>query len=145
MNITISIGVASFIVIAIGIIQFLLAEWTKSRIQNSIKHEYDQKIEEYRAQIRMRENCAKIAEVLARAHYGDGKEPREFMQLVWELSLWLPPEQLCQLSTLLIEKKGSPKDLIVSVRKIFHGSTDSIKPENLIHLGPPVPQQNPQP
>jgi len=139
MNIEISVTSAIFIVAGIGAIQFLAAELIKARLQKSIDHEYAKKLEEYKLDIRLRENAARIAEALARYHHGNGKDTRGFMQLIWELSIYLPSDLVCDLTTHLVEhrtKKTNPKDLIVKVRKLFHGKSDVITAENLVHLEP---------
>ena len=139
MTIEISTFTALFILAGIGAIQFLAAQIIKARLQKSIEHEYNRKLEEYKLDIRLRENAARIAEALARYHYGNGKDVKDFMQLVWELSIYLPSDLVCDLTTHLVEhkdKKTNPKHLIVKVRKLFHGKSDAVVPENLIHLDP---------
>ncbi|SRR6266705_3309978 len=128
---------ATAIVAGFAIIQFLLAEWIKIRLLKSVEHAYQKKLEDYKSDIRLRENAARIAEALARYHYGDGKDQKGFIQLIWELSIYLPEDIVKDLSIHLVEhqkKNTDPKDLLVKVRKLFHGKNDSIIPENLIHL-----------
>lgn len=74
--------------------QFLAATWLKARLTSSIKAEYDRQLEEYRYQIRVREQAAKAAEYLALAwrldEFDSADVYRRANQLGWELALWLP-------------------------------------------------------
>ena len=49
----------------IGIIQFLASKWLEGRLTQSIKHAYDRKLEEYRFEMRRREQAARVAKLLA--------------------------------------------------------------------------------
>ena len=43
----------------VGALQFLTGLWIKTRLESSIKHEYDRQLEEFRAEIRRREQAAR--------------------------------------------------------------------------------------
>ena len=78
----------------IVVIQFLAAMWIKARLESSIKLENDRLAEEYKYEIRAKEQAAKIAEYFS--YYfrlkADSSESdyRTANKLAWELALWLP-------------------------------------------------------
>jgi hypothetical protein len=45
--------------------------WLKARIESSIKHEYDKKLEAFRFEMKAREQAAKVAELFSEARDGD--------------------------------------------------------------------------
>jgi len=81
-------------VCGIGIIQLLAVMWIKARLDASIKSEKDRVLEEYKYEIRAREQAAKVAEYFS--YYfrlkSDSSEAdyRKANQLAWEMALWLP-------------------------------------------------------
>jgi len=102
-----------------------------------IKTEYSRELEDYRHELSRRTQAARISEALARACYGDGSQPREYVQLVWELSIWLPPELVRKLTVCLVDAsqgKANPKDVLIEARKLLHGDSDDLTAEQIIHL-----------
>ena len=91
MEIKISLTTASFIVIAFFIIQFLLTNWTKSHIDNSVKVGYSKVIEDYKFDIKVREQATRVAEYLALARRLKETSPESDYeranQLSWELAM----------------------------------------------------------
>lgn len=77
-------------------IQFLLGYWFKARLTASIKDEKDRLMEEYKYEIKAREQASKVAEYFS--YYfrlGSDKteaDYRKINQLAWELALWLPED-----------------------------------------------------
>ena len=84
----------------VGIVQFLASKWLESRLTQSIKHEYDRKLEEYRFEMRRSEQAARVAKLLA-LNDRPGVAPHEFNELAWELSLWLPADLVRELTRCL--------------------------------------------
>lgn len=130
-----------------GVLQWLLAEWLKARLQASLKHEYDKKLEsikadlskaleDYRAEIRRREEAAKVAEILAN-EFSENDASRSFNKLAWEIVLSMPPEVVATFAK-CIQTGGfevNPKDLVVQLRGVFLGKTDSIDKALVLHKG----------
>ena len=88
MQIVLSIGDAAFFLLGIAALQFLLGIWIKSRLETSIKSEYDKLLEDYRFDLKAREQAAKVAEYMAlawklRADSGEIAHYRRANQLVW--------------------------------------------------------------
>jgi hypothetical protein len=70
-------------------LQFLLGLWLKARLEASIRHEYDRKLEDYRRQQNRRERAAAIAELFS--EWAARGEEKTLNRLAWEAALWLPP------------------------------------------------------
>lgn len=94
---------------------------------------------EYKLDFRRKEQSAAVAEILAKYHYGGREDPQEFIQLAWELSLWLPADAVRQLTMHLREfQRGEtdPKNILIYVRKMLHGENDDLAAEDIVHFGP---------
>jgi len=130
-----------------GILVFLASKWTEARITASIKSEYDRKLADYQAELKRREQASRIADLLTRFHYStepiiaNKQNKLDFMKLAWELSIWLPPDTVRSLSEHLInwtpgnvKKVKDPKTILIEVRKILHGKSDDLLPEQIIHM-----------
>jgi hypothetical protein len=102
----------SIITILLGILQFLFSNWIKLRLENSIKHEYDKFIEDYRYDIKVKEQASKIAEYLSIIE-GKRLDPsgdfdfKRANKLAWELLIWLPEDLYLELKEALDPKKQS--------------------------------------
>jgi hypothetical protein len=123
MNLTLPdlLSVAGFV----SIIQVLASKWLESRLTQSIKHEYDRKLEEYRFEMRRRDQAARVAKLLALS-YQPGLPAHEFNELAWELSVWLPAD---------IVRELSPTSRI-RPRKKFFGSPNPSNCWGILHLDP---------
>ena len=129
------------IVISVNsILTTIIGWWVQSRIQytfqsklEALKQAKSEKIEEYKLDIKKREQSLRIAELLATVREGAG-DPKEINKLVWELSLWLPQNTAKELSDCLLRRAGSkdPEQILIDIRKILHGPGDDLKPENIV-------------
>lgn len=120
MEIKINLTTATLIIIAISIIQFLIANWTKSRIDNSIKAEYAKILEDYKFDLKAREQAAKVAEYIA-LYQEDSKNFSRMNQLSFELALWLPEDIYKNLGKALIKADGEKNifQVLVDIRKVI--------------------------
>jgi hypothetical protein len=124
------------LIISFGIIQFLSTLWIKARLEKSIQHEYDKKIEDYRFSIIQREQAAKIATFLARWGKYSGRESKilnvkelhdyheDITRMSYELSLWITDEELLKkIRDRLLNKKQSVsvQQLIIDIRELILG------------------------
>src|SRR5258706_15215200 len=88
-------------VLLLGCIQFLLANWIRTRLEQSIRHEYDKKLEDYRFSQVQRQKADMIATFFAKWIKYRGKE-RDFLddkelinyyeelnKMSLEISLWI--------------------------------------------------------
>src|SRR5689334_16071302 len=84
-------------------LQSVLALWLKSRLENSIKHESDKKLEAFRFEMKAREQAARVAELFSEARDGDvnltPERAKKLNRLSWELSLWLPADSVRDLTS----------------------------------------------
>ncbi|BDA13946.1 hypothetical protein KAM339_024870 [Aeromonas caviae] len=121
-------------------LQFLIGLWIKLRLESSIKHEYDKKLEEFKNEQKIREQAAKVSKLLAEARNGDVSLSREratnLNQQAWELMLWLPAETARNLSNHLAgDQKTTMKSILIDVRKILlNNKNDDLKPEEIVHF-----------
>jgi len=137
------------IVSIIGIIQWLLTMWIKSRLENSIKHEYDKILEEFKFSIRQREQAAAIAKLFARWIKYNGKEDvllkenekrdhfEEMNKLNWELAIWMPDEKIVKKINNRLTNKGGEdiRSLILEVRTLILGKkSDDLKWSELTYF-----------
>lgn len=97
---------SSVITIVLGIIQFLLANWIKIRLEQSIQHEYDKKLEDYKFSQLERQKAEMIATFFAKWIKYRGKE-RDFLndkelidyyeelnRMSLEITLWIKDEEV---------------------------------------------------
>lgn len=140
---------AIFLAFLSGGIQLCLAIWIKARLEKSIQHEYDKKLEDYRFSILQREQAAKIATFFARwAKYSakekailNKKEMHDYYEdltrMSYELSLWIPDEKLVKKIMSRLElKEGAPevKELLIEIREHILGKkTKTLKAGEIIH------------
>lgn len=127
----------------IALIQWGLAEWIKSRVQNSIKHEYDRSLEEFKYDIKVREQAAKVAEYMATARDLKASDPQSEYQkvnkLAWELGMWLPSETYMKLAESIANptKTNNPLEMVIAVRKILlKEKAGDLKSDNILHHAP---------
>lgn len=127
------------VIVSVGSIQALLTLWLKTRLENSVRHEYDRRLEEFRYELRQREQAAMVAELLA-VWTAKPINIMRLNQLTWEASLWLPEKVLKELSRTLSHAPGAKgmKEILVEVRKLLKGSSDCITAEELIHFNVPT-------
>ena len=117
-------------VLLVGAAQVLLGIWIKGRLEGAVK-EYDKRLNDYEAMIKVREQASKVAELLAIAF-----DPTTEPKLAWELSLWLSASLVCNLSRCLAGTGDakSPKDILIEVRQILLYDRDAaLRPENILH------------
>lgn len=99
------------------IIGFILKKWLEARIRQSIKHEYDLKLERSREATLIKTKAQLIAELFAE-WLSRPDDQRRLNQLTLEAFLWLPEDILHDLSNLLAHEPGAPdvRDLVIRVR-----------------------------
>ena len=118
-------------------LQFLASKWLEKRLESSIRHEYDRKLEEFRSDIRRREQAARVAKLLALRFRQPPISAAEFNELAWELSLWLPADLVRELTRCLCGAEGAknPKEILIAVRKHILGKDDDgLLAEQIVHM-----------
>lgn len=116
--------------VAAPLIVWLAGKWIGSRIDSSIKHEYDKRKIEYESELRRRERAQLVAELLAEwmstppddAMSSDQR--KRLNKLSFEATLWLPQEIAAELSQVLQHDPRAPNmfDLLLRVRSHLSGS-----------------------
>ena len=108
----------------LGILQFGLSTWVKVRIEESVKYGYARKLEDYRNEIKIREQAARVASFLAYAKWHQSQlDGEDFDKTAWELSLWLPPEVCRELKKSLVGERTDEtmKQVLLAARKVLLG------------------------
>jgi len=108
---------------------FLSKTWIEARVTNSIKHEYDQKLEEYRRELDQRQKVELVSDLLAEwIKIPNGEPlPHEVRTVLNRLSfkaiLWLPADLAIELSKTMQLKSGSKSifEIVLLARKVLTG------------------------
>lgn len=117
----------------LGVLVFVFRSWVSSRIQNSIKHEYDKKLKLIEHQKEVRIKAELIAELMA-----EWIKPKPCYSKLNELSfkafLWLTENLANDLSNSLAHRENAPdlRELINKVRKHLLGDDDNLLTQNVI-------------
>lgn len=118
-------------------VQWLLALWVKTRVEASIKAENDRRLEEYRYEIKTREQAAKVAEYFS-YYFGlqstsSEADYRRVNQLAWELALWLPEDVYRQVAKAVKHNDEDHNVLtsLIAVRKVLLQVPGSLSADEL--------------
>jgi hypothetical protein len=118
------VGIGGLIIVAL---QFLSGLWIKARLEGSIKYNYDKKLEQFRYEIKIREQAAKVAEYMELARNLRENSPESDYQkanrLAWELAMWLPSPVYKRMAESLLRpnKENNPLEVVVDVRRLLLG------------------------
>ena len=121
--------------VLIAIVQFLATMWLKARLEAGIRNEYDEKLELFKAEIRTREQAARVAKLFAMAA-DHSSSPAQFNELAWELSLWLPADIVRHITKCLcnVPNAKAHKDILIDVRKLLlQNDKDDLLAEQIVH------------
>ena len=144
MQIVLNLTDALLVLAGLGVIQFLLGIWIKGRLESSIKSEYDKILEDYRFDLKTREQAAKAAEYMALARdlkpTSTEAEYRRANQLAWELALWLPDDLYRKLGKALAVQSSDNNILsvLVEIRKLLLKNPGTLNDNEVIHHAPNV-------
>jgi hypothetical protein len=145
--------------VSIGVVGFLLKEWVSIRIKESVGAEYKKALEIFKNQIaweeRRKQQAAELAELFSiwmQANYDKKKDVNliryELQKKYWELVLWLDATVL-QAVHKALKSSANPgikhKEALISVRRIYIGENDPIRPDELFHWDPiPITAESPE-
>lgn len=144
MQIILTLKNATFILAGIGIIQFFLSIWIKARLESSIKSEYDRLLEDYRFDLKAREQAAKAAEYIALARNlettSSDADYRRANQLAWELALWMPDDIYRNLGRALASPSSQNNILsvLIEIRKFLLRNPGTLNDDEVIHHAPSI-------
>lgn len=121
--------------ILFGVLQFAATTWLKARLEASIRHEYDRRLEAYRRELDRRDRAAMVAELFAEWS-SFPKDPKRLNQLTWEASLWLPANIVKEVSKRLSNSADAHdvREILVDVRKHLSTSPDDISAHEIVHF-----------
>jgi len=117
-----------------GGIQWLTANWIKTRLEKSIQHEYDKKLEDYRFSQIQRQKAETIATFFAKWIKYRGKEKNflddkelinyyeELNKMSLEISLWIKDEKVLSEIMSVTQLKsgtGNIRKITAEVRKLI--------------------------
>ncbi len=130
---------------SLAILQFLLSIWIKSRLESSIKYEYDKFLEEYKYDIKVREQAARVSEYLALARRLKGEsEDSDYEranQLSWELAMWLPSDIYKKMVKAISspDEENNELTVVVEVRKLLLGDkAGDLTSDDIAHHAPGI-------
>lgn len=118
----------------LGLIQWLLAKWIAARLEKSIQHEYDKKLEDYRFAQLQRQKAEVIARLFSKWAKYRGKEIEylskdqlldyyeELSRMSFELAMWVKDGNLLNdIMARLQNKEGAkdPRVLVGEIRKLI--------------------------
>jgi hypothetical protein len=133
------------IISGFGAIQFIVGVWIKVRLEYSIKSEYDKIIEDYRFDLKAREQAATAAEYIALArnlqNTSSEADYRRANQLAWELALWLPAQLYRDLSSALGNPQSAENNILavlVKIRKLLLTDSGNLTADDIIHHAPNI-------
>lgn len=117
-----------FIIFCISLVQFFLSNWIKSRLEKSIQHEYDKKLEEYKFLQAQRQKAEIIARFIAKWIKFRGNEQilltdkkelldyyDELNQMSLEISLWIADSAILTDAMRRFQNNQQAKDIRVLV------------------------------
>jgi hypothetical protein len=126
----------SIFLVLFSILQFLLSNWIKNRLEKSIQHEYDKKLEDYKFSQLQRQKAETIANYFALWTKYRGNEEKilnknelityyeDLSRMSLELSLWIKDgELLNEIMSRTQNKEGSSdiRTIIGKIRKLILG------------------------
>jgi hypothetical protein len=117
------------VIASISVIQAMLAWWIQARITNSIKHEYDKKLEKFKRDQLRKEKAAVVAEFLAEWTHLEGADTKKLNQLLWELTLYLPADIVRDVKSMATKEFNgrTAPEIIVSARNHLLDGVDPIE------------------
>jgi hypothetical protein len=94
----------------------------------------DTTLERFKAQLKKQAQAARVAKLLAMA-IDSSTTDREFNELAWELSLWLPPNLVWELTRCLCNDKGAMqmKEILIAIRTEINGKANEVQAGQIIH------------
>jgi len=141
--------ISSTIVLAllVAVVQWLLTQWILVRLEKSIQHEYDKKLEEHKFQQLQREKAETIARLFARWIKYRGTESEylnkgelidfyeELNQMSLEISLWIRDPKILTDIMAKLQLKGDSRDIRAlsgEIRKLILNIDDGFNPQEIV-------------
>jgi len=134
-----STGQLGLLVSILAAFQAALVVWVRASIEGAVKHKFDRDLEEFRYEMRRREQSAMIAELLAEWD-SRSDDRKRLSQLVLEANLWLPEAIARELNRVLSYhgEAKSAKELVIDIRHLLHGGKDELRANEIVYFPPPA-------
>jgi hypothetical protein len=127
--------------VAIGLVSY----WVKTRLRESIRHEYEKELEEFKFEMRKREQSALVADLFSTwVHVKEDNEEiteseeeryRKLNRLSFEMSLWLPDQLAIEINNMLQWKGKGWAELLIECRKVIQNTeTTELQPGNITYF-----------
>ena len=123
------------VAIGLGAVLWLTKQWIATRLIQSVRHEYDTKLEEIRRDMAVRDRASLVAELIA--EWGSNpNDPKKLNRLTYEAFLWLPAGIARDVSMCFSKQPDAPtpKEILVRVRKHLLGPGDDLAPDVILHF-----------
>jgi len=107
-----------------------------TREVEDIKSTYSRQIEDYKAEIKAREQAAKMAEFFTE-WLSPQADKVKLNRYAMELSLWLPYDLHCRFARCVTHEKGAPtyKEILVDIRKhLLKDKAGALIADNIVHF-----------
>lgn len=127
-------------VLTSGFIGYLI----KLRLENSIIHENQKQLEEYKYNIEVRKQASKVSEYLALVRdlkeTSSAEDYRRANQLSWELAMWLPDKIYKQMTSAIKSPNSlqNPLTVIIEVRKLLLKEPGKLTQNDVAHHAPGI-------
>jgi hypothetical protein len=140
------LGGSVFLAVCIGLLQWLISNWLKTRLEQSIRHEYDKQLEEYKFAISKREKIASIASLFSLWIKYRGEERKwlceldlidyykELTRMSFELALWVDDEELLgEVMKRLKNKNGAENtvELLLKAKRLISESDSALTADDI--------------
>ena len=133
MEIIINIKMAAVIVILFALIQFCGSVYIKTKIEASVKEGYSKILEEYKFELKAREQTTKVAEYLA-LYIANSDNFLRMNQLSFELALWLPEDTYKKLGKAVKKTEGGKNiyEVLVEIKEGLLQKKTELTDEDII-------------
>jgi hypothetical protein len=115
------------------IVIIIAREGLKSMIENSIRYQFDQKLEDFKIKESKRQKAILIADLISE-WISYPEDQKRLNKLTFEAFIWLPKETTIKLSKLLSHNPDAPsaREVLAEVRQLIMGSAEMIDPNSII-------------
>jgi hypothetical protein len=120
----------------------LFVLWLKTSFAASIKAKYDRRLEEFRYEVKVREQAAKVAEYFSYFYHLQSTSSESYYrranQLGWELALWLPEDVYRHIAKAVDGPDPNHNILtsIIEIRKLLLQTPDSLTADEIFYHFP---------
>jgi hypothetical protein len=125
-----------------AVVVFVAGLWLKVRLEASVKRQGDRLLEEQKYELRVREQAALVADLLAE-WLANPEDKKRLNQLTFQAALWLPAEAAKELTRTLIWAPGAKNvhEILLLVRGILQKTHGDLSAADLVVFADRSPSQ----